>query len=112
MKPYTYYAKVLRVVDGDTIELAIDLGFTITWTSTCRLAGVNAYELRDSVEETRIKAQKAKEWMSQQLPFGTEVIIVSKSLDKYGRPVAEVWKGKESINELLLQTGLAVKYKS
>ena len=112
MNLYTYKAKVLRVVDGDTIELSIDLGFTITWTSTCRLSGVNAYELRSEDEKDKAKAIKGKEWMIQQLPVGTDIIIVSKSLDKYGRPVAEVWKGKTNINEALLEQGLAVKYKS
>lgn len=112
MNLYTYKAKVLRVVDGDTIELSIDLGFTITWTSTCRLSGVNAYELRSEDERLRAKAVKAKEWMMEALPAGSEVTIVSKSLDKYGRPVVEVWKGKENINKALLEEGLAVKYKS
>jgi micrococcal nuclease len=112
MNLYTYKAKVLRVVDGDTIELSIDLGFTITWTSTCRLSGINAYELRAEDEKLRAKAQRGKEWMEKQLPAGTEVTIVSKALDKYGRPVAEVWKGKMNINNAMLDEGLAVKYKS
>lgn len=86
-------ATVLRVIDGDTLLLKLDLGWNITLESRCRLIGVNAPEL-DTGE-----GQAAKRWVTGKLGFGgdpeivgwsVEVLFISHKLDKYGRPLGQV----------------------
>lgn len=108
---YNYKATVVRIVDGDTVELMIHLGFTIVWKSTCRLYGVNTAELNSKDPLERAKALEAKQFLIDKLPVGSVVIIKSKELDKYGRPLAELYYGAENLhlNQELLDAGLAVK---
>lgn len=107
---YNYNATVQRVVDGDTIVLDIDLGFTIHWKSSCRLWGINTPELKSKDSATRDQALKAKQYLIDNLPIGSIVNINSKSLDKYGRPLVEVFFNEVNINQDLLNKELAVKY--
>lgn len=107
---YTYNAKVIRVIDGDTVELDIDLGFTIHWKSSCRLYGINTPELKSSDKDERLKALEAKNFLIQELSVGSDVTINSKKLDKYGRPLVEVINNHININQELLVLGLAKEY--
>lgn len=111
MNLYNYKATVLRVVDGDTVELVIDLGFTVQWKSTCRLFGINTPELISKDAALRLKALEAKQYVIDRLPVGTTVYITSRQLDKYGRPLADIYYSAEMkhLNQELLDTGLAVK---
>lgn len=108
---YNYKATVVRVVDGDTVELMIHLGFTIVWRSTCRLYGINTPELNSKDPLVRVKALEAKQYVIDKLPPGTVTYINSKQLDKYGRPLAEIYYLAEMkhLNQELLDAGLAVK---
>lgn len=106
---YTYKAIVLRVIDGDTVKLSIDLGFRVFWTSNCRLADINAPEM--NTEEG--KASKAH--LQTIISEGEELTIVSRKLDKYGRPVVLLFKNKDyvnnnSVNANMLSSNHAVKY--
>jgi micrococcal nuclease len=85
---YTYRARVVRVIDGDTVVLDIDLGFDIHHIKSCRLYGINAYELRDKDPEKKRLATFGKVALTEMLP--PVVIIESKDLDKYGRPLVEI----------------------
>jgi len=85
---YTYRARVVRVIDGDTVVLDIDLGFDIHHVKSCRLYGINAYELRDKDPERRRLAAFGKTTLAAMLP--PWVIIESKELDKYGRPLVVI----------------------
>lgn len=110
---YTYKATVNRVIDGDTVELTIDLGFTVKWKSTCRLYGINAPELKSRDVVVREKAKDARIYVSKQLISGLEVMIVSRELDKYGRPLVDIYYGKDfsqHINQELIDKQLAVTY--
>lgn len=107
---YTYNAKVIRVIDGDTVELDIDLGFTIHWKSSCRLYGINTPELNSKDKDEKLKALEAKNFLIQELPVGLDVVINSKKLDKYGRPLVEVMNNNININQELLVLGLAKEY--
>lgn len=108
---YNYKAKVTRVVDGDTVELIIDLGFTVQWKSTCRLFGINTPELISKDPLVRVKALEAKQYVIDKLPIGTVVQITSRQLDKYGRPLADIFYAEDMkhLNQELLDAGLAVK---
>lgn len=111
---YTYKAEVIRVIDGDTVVLNIDLGFKIHHITPCRLAGINAPEINAKNEKVRAAAVASKEYLKFLLFEGTQVTIISKKLDKYGRPVV-FFLCKEnqfgSVNDLMIQSGHATIYK-
>lgn len=114
---YNYNAEVIRVVDGDTVELNIDLGFRMWMRANCRFYGVNAPELHSSIEEVREQAKKAKEFVESKLPAGSKVSILSKKLDKYGRPLVRIFyidgeNPSACINDQLLENELAIEFMS
>jgi micrococcal nuclease len=95
---YQYKAKLNRVVDGDTVNLTIDLGFRLNYTANCRLAGINAPEMNTEEGKT------AKVALMQMI--GDEFLIESTGLDKYGRPVVLIG----NINDKMVEGGYATKY--
>lgn len=108
---FTYKATVVRVLDGDTAELVIDLGFTVQWKSTCRFYGINTPELRSKDVDEKAKAIAAREFTKAHLNIGDVIIIKSRELDKYGRPLVDIYCGKDNsihLNALLIEQGLAV----
>lgn len=110
---YHYKATVNRVVDGDTAELTIDLGFTVQWKSTCRLYGINTPELNSKDAAVKQKANDAKQYVAYHLVKGTQVLIKSRELDKYGRPLVDIYYGEgftQHINQELVDKQLAVTY--
>lgn len=107
---YTYNATVLRVLDGDTVQLNIDLGFRMYFKANCRLNGLNTKELNSKDEADRELANKAKQYLEALTPVNKSVRIESKSLDKYGRPLIELYVDDLHVNESLLKEGLAISY--
>ena len=110
---YTYKAQVVRVIDGDTVVLNIDLGFKIFHIMSCRLAGINAPEFHAKDEATRAAAIASKNYLMSLLPVGEWVEIVSRKLDKYGRAVIVIMPRSNDyagVNELMIKSGHAVKY--
>jgi micrococcal nuclease len=107
---YTYNATVLRVIDGDTVQLNIDLGFRMYFKANCRLNGLNTKELNSKDEAERELANKAKQYLESLIPVNKSVRIESKSLDKYGRPLIELYVDDLHVNESLLKEGLAISY--
>ncbi len=103
---YTYKATIPRVVDGDTVEANVDLGFGITVKQRLRLLGVNTPEI---VGEYRDKGLEAKEWLATVVE-GQEVVVqtVKDKKDKYGRYLAVIWLDGESINDDLIQMGYGI----
>ena len=109
---YTYKAKLNRVVDGDTVNLTIDLGFRLSYTSNCRLAGINAPELSTD-EGKKSKAELSlylKEWLTQYSMVDHSLDIISTGLDKYGRPIVVIKLGNININDKMVEGGYATKY--
>lgn len=109
---YTYNAKVLKVIDGDTLQLNIDLGFRVNFKANCRLNGLNTSELNSRDENERLKAIEAKSFLETLLKNVESVTVYSRSLDKYGRPLVDIYKNEEHINEIMLSSGHAQKYDS
>lgn len=108
--PFCYYATLNRVVDGDTINVTIDEGFKHYWTINTRLAHINAPELNSTDPVIKAKAQAAKDYLTQRLPVGTILNIISKQLDDYGRPIVQVYYQSADINQEMIDKGFAVKY--
>lgn len=108
MNLYTYKATVVRIIDGDTIELTIDLGYKVYWNSNCRLYGINAPELKGDTLEAGLKA---REFLASKLPAGRGIVIRSKQLDKYGRPIIEIINvDGSSLNQQMVDAGYAKEY--
>jgi micrococcal nuclease len=113
MTLYTYKAKVIRVVDGDTFESLIDLGFD-TWVSiTVRLTGINTPESRTRDLNEKKKGIAAKDRLTQLLSEnGNEITLISHGVEKYGRCLAEVFvkNQTDSVQKILIKEGFGVEY--
>jgi endonuclease YncB( thermonuclease family) len=81
---WTVPATVLRVVDGDTMKLVLDLGWNITLTTNCRVLGIDAPELATP------EGKAARDFAVRLLPAGCKVTFISTKLDTYGRPLGHV----------------------
>tara|TARA_R100000900_G_scaffold127740_4_gene102686 strand:+ start:877 stop:1245 length:369 start_codon:yes stop_codon:yes gene_type:complete len=116
---YTYNIKLDRVVDGDTIDANIDLGFDIWVKKRVRFLGVNTPETRTKDLEEKAKGLAAKDRVKQLLEGSNKIQLNSHGVGKYGRVLGElhidVVDGQEkitleSVNKLLIKEGHAVEY--
>lgn len=113
---YEYYVKkVDKVVDGDTIDVTIDLGFDIQYSSRVRLAGIDAPESRTRDLEEKAMGLEAKEYLKQRLKIADKVVIKTEKLDstgKYGRILGWLFVDEEttSINNQMILKGYAWEY--
>ena len=105
------YRHVDRVVDGDTIDVTIDLGFNVWIKERLRLYGLNTPETRTKDAEEKERGLKAKRYVENQVNSNQgKIQIQSLGRGKYGRVLAEIWVGKNNINELLISNGHAEIY--
>ena len=107
--------KVLKVVDGDTIDVDIDLGFDISYTQRVRLAGIDTPESRTTDKVEKALGLEVKEKLKKAIDAAKDIIIVTEkpdSTEKYGRILGWVYldKAAKSINELLIEEGYAWGY--
>lgn len=114
-KIYDFDGVIQDVVDGDTVDALVDLGFSVYREQRFRLARIDTPEMHDPNEETRARALKAKQWVASVL-LGKHVSITSTKTDKYARYIAEITLQMASgvvlnISDELLRLGLAVVYK-
>jgi micrococcal nuclease len=108
---YVYYYKgqVLKVVDGDTVDVDIDLGFDVHFKTRLRLYGVNTPELSSKNPDERKKADDAKNFLKE-LIEGKEIEIQSFKQEKYGRYLAKIFINNVDVNQKLIEEGFAVPY--
>ena len=119
---YRYKAKLIRVVDGDTIDVMVDLGFNVWVKKRVRLAHIDAYECRTRNKAEKKKGLAAKARLEEALEKEEEFNLTSLGVGKYGRCIGEVQLSKryirndkyygKSINEMLVKEGHAKKYES
>ncbi len=116
---YTYKATLDRVIDGDTIDVNIDLGFDISVKKRVRFLGINTPESRTRDLEEKKRGLAAKDRVKSILNENSSFIIESKEVGKFGRVLGEVFintvdtiESEEniSLNELLKNEGHAVEY--
>jgi len=106
-----YEAKIIRVVDGDTVDADIYLGFDITMRQRLRLYGINTPETRSRDPVEKANGLKAKEYLVSELKkCKNEVSIKVHGTGKYGRPLVEIYIGSINVNQLLVQNGYAAPY--
>ena len=114
MDKHIYSAKLVRVVDGDTADAMIDLGFNVWVKNRIRFMGVDAWESRTRNKEEKVKGLAAKAYVKDLLENSDngKFSIVSHGVGKYGRVLGEIFvKGHEtSVNKLLMENGHAYQY--
>lgn len=108
---FEYQAKVIKWVDGDTVDLIVDLGFRVQFGQRARLAGLNTPEMHAKGERERADAIKACMLVNRLAFPGSTVTIRSQKPtpdDKYGRWLVEITIGDgTNLNQELLSKGLA-----
>jgi micrococcal nuclease len=116
---YTYKISPLKIVDGDTIDAEIDLGFDIKVKKRVRFMGINAPESRTKDLEEKARGLAAKDRVKQLLDGCKNITLKSHGIGKFGRCLGELHldtiDGQEkltlvSLNELLINEGHATKY--
>ena len=110
---FEYQCKIVKVIDGDTADVDIDLGFGV-WMKKQRVRfyGVDTPESRTSDKEEKVYGMIAKEFVQDHLPLGsTQVLRTHKdSVGKYGRILGEFIVNDTTLNQLLIDTHNAVAY--
>lgn len=112
---YEYRASVLRVIDGDTIEVTLDLGFHTYRKETLRLRGIDAPEMHAADEAQKAKAHAAKGALRAMVITEKPLTIrtYKDQRDKYGRYLAEVFVEQPDSTQLnvsaeLVERGFAI----
>jgi len=112
--PYIYRIKsVLKVVDGDTIDADIDLGFDISLTKRIRLAGVDTPESRTTDLKEKALGLEVKEWLKKNLEGKNEILVKTElpdSTEKYGRILGRLFVGDVCLNDRMIAEGYAWEY--
>ena len=109
---YKYQATIKRWVDGDTVDVDIDLGFGLIYSNQrIRLYGIDAWESRTRDLDEKEKGLAATAFVNEMAPVGTQVTIITYKEGKYGRILAEVFLDEDTnLNKLLTEKGHAERY--
>jgi micrococcal nuclease len=107
---YTRNAELVRVIDGDTFECLIDMGLRIYVKKKIRVYGINCPEMKGLSKPEGQRAKKfAQEWFKNNLEF--TVRTVNDGLeDSFGRLIAVVESSTGTLEQALLDNGLAIKF--
>jgi len=110
---YEYKFKLDRVVDGDTIDIVIDLGFSILHKCRVRLFGIDTPESRTRDLDEKARGKLAKDFLSFCLASSDEHVIKTSvdSKGKFGRVLGEIYCDRKNINLLMIDKHHAVAYK-
>tara|TARA_R110000787_G_scaffold32774_1_gene86622 strand:- start:142 stop:573 length:432 start_codon:yes stop_codon:yes gene_type:complete len=110
---YEYSCKVTRVVDGDTIDVILDLGFSILHKCRVRLYGIDTPESRTRDKDEKARGKLAAKFLKDSIDKGKTVVLQSKLKDskgKYGRVLGSVIVDDVDLNEKMILNFLAVRY--
>ena len=113
---YEYFVReVTKVVDGDTIDVIIDLGFDIMFASRVRLAGIDTPESRTTDKKEKALGLESKKYLADRLKDAKNIIIKTEKMDsseKYGRILGWLYVAGEgnSINHEMIEKGYAWGY--
>ena len=108
---YEYKATIVKVVDGDSIYVDIDLGFDV-WlrNQSIRLYGIDTPECRQKDKARKAHGLLAKAYVQKALIVGRTYALTTKEKGKFGRFLGEFKTGKGFITKLLIKERLAVPY--
>jgi micrococcal nuclease len=114
---YQYKCKIIKVLDGDTVDIDLDLGFNIILTSQrVRMAGIDTPESRTTIAEEKVRGQLSKKKLAEKLPIGSWQIIETQKSDnnddKFGRILGVfILEDGTKVNDWLIKNNYAVPYK-
>ena len=117
-KMYTYKADVVKIIDGDTIDVNIHLGFNvILYKQRIRLMGIDTPESRTRNLEEKARGLLSKQYVVDRCPVGSIIMIESLDRGKFGRILGNIWAADEedahadnTINKKMILEGFAVEY--
>jgi micrococcal nuclease len=110
---YEYGCQVTRVVDGDTIDVDLDLGFDIIYKCRVRLYGIDTPESRTRNKDEKVRGKLAAKFLQNAISNGENVILQTQLKDskgKFGRVLASVLVDGININQQMVTNHLAVRY--
>jgi len=111
---YTYKAKVLKIVDGDTIDVDVELGFDVVLANQrVRLFGIDTPESRTRNLEEKFRGLLSKSHLQEQCPKGSKILLESRDRGKFGRILGILYhidNTEISINDKMIEEGFAVPY--
>ena len=104
--------KIVKIIDGDTVDVIINLGFYISIKQRVRLKGIDAAETRTKDLKEKAEGLLAKEWLEKELSKPGEWIIETTKDDKYGRILGTLYLVGEpvTVNERMVNDGIAKPY--
>ena len=112
VRMYEYKCEVKRVVDGDTVDVIIDLGFSILYSTRVRLYGIDTPESRTRNKDEKVRGFLSKDYLKEWLDQGGVIIRTYRDKKgKFGRVLGEMVVGGRNINLLMVDENYAVKYK-
>ena len=109
---YSYKFNVVRVVDGDTVDVQIDLGFNTFTRQRVRLSGIDAPEIRGEPDEVEEIGRQATQWLTDRLTDSEATLWLEsqKGQGKYGRYLVTLYDHDMNINQQMVDLGLAWQY--
>ena len=107
--------QILKVVDGDTVDVDIDLGFSISYSQRLRLAGIDTPESRTTDKLEKTLGLESKEYLKYKLKDAKKIVVKTEkpdSSEKYGRILGWIYLdgNDKSINEQMIEDGYAWVY--
>ena len=111
---YFYDIKIEKIVDGDTFDCAIDVGFNIWIKQRVRMQGIDAPETRTRDKIEKAKGIEAKDFLSKSCydatKQGSKIQLLSHGTGKYGRLLGELFIDGVNINQKMVDDGFAETY--
>ena len=110
---YEYGCKVNRVVDGDTVDVTLDLGFSILHKCRVRLYAIDTPESRTRDKDEKARGKLSSKYLKDAIDNGKKIVLRSKLKDskgKYGRVLGEIIVDDININVAMIENHLAVAY--
>ena len=108
---YEYNCKVKRVVDGDTVDVVIDLGFDIHFATRVRLYGMDTPESRTRNKDEKVRGLMSKDFLKEWMEKDDVIIRTRKDKKgKFGRVLGEMLVLGENVNKLMVKECYAVEY--
>ena len=109
--PYIFNCTVKKIIDGDTVDVDIDLGFDCWLRSQrIRLAGIDTPECRTRDKQEKVFGLAAKGFVENFIPVGATAILKTKEKGKYGRYLGDLKVGSKWLCKQLLANHHAVEY--
>lgn len=111
--PFVYHIKeVCKIIDGDTVDLLLDLGFGIFTKKRVRLWGIDTPEIRTRDLEEKRRGYAAKERLNKLIAEASEgsLMLHSNGIGKYGRVLGTIYNKKLNLNMKMVSEGHAKNY--